>query len=46
MATDRLVMIGLDAADTRLVRRWAAEGYLPTLASFFDSGLAAPVETP
>lgn len=46
MVTERLVMIGLDAADTRLVQRWAAEGHLPTLAGLLESGLAAPVVTP
>jgi hypothetical protein len=28
-----LVIIAIDAGDTRLVRRWIREGYLPALAA-------------
>ena len=46
MTTPRLVVIGVDAADAGLVRQWAGEGHLPTFASFFESGLVAPISTP
>jgi predicted AlkP superfamily phosphohydrolase/phosphomutase len=46
MAHDKLAVIGLDAADARLVRKWAGEGHLPTLAKLLESALVAPIETP
>ncbi len=45
-STARLVVIGIDAADANLVRKWAAEGHLPTLATLLESGLVAPIATP
>jgi predicted AlkP superfamily phosphohydrolase/phosphomutase len=42
----RLVVIGLDAADSRLVRRWASEGELPTIAKLMSEGATASVSTP
>ena len=45
--TAPLVVIGVDAADARLVRKWAGgEGYLPTFEALLESGLVAPVVTP
>jgi predicted AlkP superfamily phosphohydrolase/phosphomutase len=46
MATPRVVVVGVDAADANLVRKWAGEGHLPTFASFLESGLVAPIATP
>ena len=46
MTRPRLVLLGIDAADSRVVRRWAGEGRLPALADLLASGLVAPVETP
>jgi predicted AlkP superfamily phosphohydrolase/phosphomutase len=46
MATPKLVLLGIDAADSRIVRQWAGEGRLPTLADLLASGVVAPVETP
>jgi predicted AlkP superfamily phosphohydrolase/phosphomutase len=46
MAKPRLVVIALDAADRRLVGRMAAEGHLPTLQRFFNSGFVATILTP
>ena len=39
----RVVVLGLDAASPRLLRRWAADGTLPVLASLMDRGLVAPL---
>jgi predicted AlkP superfamily phosphohydrolase/phosphomutase len=46
MAGPRLVLLAVDAADSRLVRRWAAAGLLPTFAELLGSGVVAPIETP
>jgi len=46
MKTPKLVLIGIDAADSRLVRQWASEGYLPTIARLLRSGVAAQIATP
>ena len=46
MTRSRLVLLGIDAADSRVVRQWAGEGRLPTLADLLASGVVAPVETP
>ena len=46
MTTPKLVLIAIDAADARLVRKWAKEGHLPTFASLLGSGLVAPIATP
>jgi predicted AlkP superfamily phosphohydrolase/phosphomutase len=43
---DKLLVIGMDAADRRLIRQWATEGHLPTLAGLLDSGVTAAVATP
>jgi predicted AlkP superfamily phosphohydrolase/phosphomutase len=40
----RVVMIGFDALDPTLVRRWAGEGYLPTFAALLDRGASYEVE--
>ncbi len=37
MADRRLLVIGFDAMDLELVRRWAAAGYLPTFRRLFES---------
>jgi predicted AlkP superfamily phosphohydrolase/phosphomutase len=46
MTTPRLVLLGIDAADSCLARHWASEGLLPTLADLLGSGVVASVETP
>jgi predicted AlkP superfamily phosphohydrolase/phosphomutase len=33
-----LVIFGLDAGDAEYIRRWAQEGYLPTIASIMEQG--------
>ena len=45
-AGERIVMIGLDAMDPELARRWAASGELPVLARLFGEAAACPVENP
>jgi len=42
----RVLMILLDAADADLIRRWAAEGYLPTFARLEATAVRARVENP
>jgi predicted AlkP superfamily phosphohydrolase/phosphomutase len=37
MSHTRLVVLGFDAMDVELVRRWAAAGYLPTFRRLFES---------
>ncbi|HVF27155.1 MAG TPA: alkaline phosphatase family protein, partial [Pyrinomonadaceae bacterium] len=44
--TPPLVIIGLDAADPDLMMRWAAEGYMPTLASLMQRGCWARTAGP
>lgn len=39
-------MIAVDAADSRLVRQWASEGHLPTIAGLLASGLSTRIATP
>jgi predicted AlkP superfamily phosphohydrolase/phosphomutase len=39
-------MIGIDAADGRLLQRLAAEGHLPNFARLLASGLTTPITTP
>ena len=46
MTAPKLVLIAIDAADARLVRKWAKEGHLPTFAGLLGSGLVAPIATP
>lgn len=41
-----LVILGFDAADPRLLRRWAQEGHLPTLASIMQRGCWAQTGGP
>lgn len=41
--TPPLVIIGIDAADPDLMLRWAAEGYMPTLASLMKRGCWGPL---
>ena len=41
--TARLLMIGLDAADTHLVERWMNEGAMPNLSRLKDRGLMKPL---
>jgi predicted AlkP superfamily phosphohydrolase/phosphomutase len=36
----RVIVLGLDAAETSLLNRWAAEGHLPTIARLSRSGRA------
>jgi predicted AlkP superfamily phosphohydrolase/phosphomutase len=46
MSQPRLVLIGIDAASSALVRKWAAAGDLPTIAGLLRSGFSAPIATP
>jgi predicted AlkP superfamily phosphohydrolase/phosphomutase len=46
LSSPRLLLIGLDAVDSALARRWADEGHLPTLARVLASGAVAPIVTP
>jgi len=39
----RLLVIGLDAAEPSLLRRWAAMGRLPTLAALMERGIVRPL---
>jgi predicted AlkP superfamily phosphohydrolase/phosphomutase len=40
----RLVVLGLDAADTNLVEQWSADGILPTFSSLKKSGVWVALE--
>src|SRR5688572_12087150 len=46
MTRPKLLVIGVDAADRQLVRTWASEGYLPTIARLMGSGVTASIATP
>jgi predicted AlkP superfamily phosphohydrolase/phosphomutase len=46
MSQSRLVLIGIDAASSALVREWAAAGDLPTIAGLLRSGFSATLATP
>src|SRR6266545_1653431 len=46
MPPSRLVLIGIDAASSALVREWAAAGDLPTIAGLLRSGFSATIATP
>src|SRR4030095_404601 len=46
MSQSRLVLIGIDAASSALVREWAAAGDLPTIAGLLRSGFSATIATP
>jgi predicted AlkP superfamily phosphohydrolase/phosphomutase len=41
-----VLVIGLDAAEPTLIRRWATEGHLPTLARLFASGPSWTLTSP
>lgn len=41
--TRRLLVLGIDAASPDLLRQWAADGTMPTLARLMASGVVAPV---
>lgn len=41
-----VLLVGLDAADSNLIRRWARAGHLPSIASLLERGRALPVENP
>jgi len=42
----KVLYLGLDAADHGLIRRWAAEGHLPTLRRLLSEGLIADTIAP
>jgi predicted AlkP superfamily phosphohydrolase/phosphomutase len=46
MPSPRLVLIGLDAASSPLIRKWAAAGDLPAIGSLLESGVSTTVATP
>ena len=46
MERPKLLIVALDAADGRLVQNWASEGFLPTFARLFRTGVSGFVETP
>ncbi len=37
-SNEKLLIIGLDAGDPNFIKRWADEGYLPTIASIMKQG--------
>ena len=45
MSTGRVAIIGLDMGDARLVRDWAASGYLPNIAALIARGTWLDLET-
>lgn len=44
--TPPLVVFGLDGGDAGLIRQWAQEGYLPTLASIIQRGYSGHIGGP
>ena len=42
----KVVIIGFDGADARLVERWMDEGQLPNLARLRDDGTYSPLQPP
>ena len=42
----KVLLIAVDSGDSRLVREWAAEGYLPAFAQLLRTGVTAPIGTP
>lgn len=42
---DKVVVIGLDGADWRLLRPWLANGRLPTLAQLISEGTSGPLRS-
>jgi predicted AlkP superfamily phosphohydrolase/phosphomutase len=45
VGSDRVLMIGLDAADLLLVDRWIEEGHLPNLRRMMESGVSGRLQT-
>lgn len=41
----KVIVIGLDAADSRLIKRWAAEGKLPTFSELLSRSLYGDLES-
>jgi len=46
MGRSRLVVLALDAADSRMVRKWAGEGCLPTMARLLTANAVLSIDTP
>src|SRR5438309_6317920 len=46
MPSPRLALIGIDAASSPLIRKWAAAGELPAIANLLASGVSATVAIP
>ena len=44
-AYDKVIIIGLDGADWRLLRPWIAQGYLPTLARLVEEGASGSLRS-
>lgn len=44
-ASKKILLIGLDSADSELIERWCEEGHLPTMARLRSEGLWSPLET-
>ena len=42
---DRMLLFGLDAAEWRLIRRWATEGLLPTFRRLLDEGASGELHS-
>ena len=45
MPEAKIVVVGLDAADSRLIQQWAAEGKLPTFRELLRRGIFGDLET-
>jgi predicted AlkP superfamily phosphohydrolase/phosphomutase len=43
--SEKVLVIGLDGATFDLMKPWAAEGYLPTLAGLMEEGAHAPLRS-
>jgi len=43
MPQPRVLIIGLDGVPWELLRRWASEGHLPTIARLIETGTAGPL---
>jgi predicted AlkP superfamily phosphohydrolase/phosphomutase len=46
MSDRKILLIAIDSGDSQLISKWAAEGFLPTLARLMDSGALAAIKTP
>ncbi|MFL7838122.1 MAG: alkaline phosphatase family protein [Candidatus Promineifilaceae bacterium] len=44
-AYDKVIVIGLDGADWRLLKPWIEQGYLPTLARLVAEGASGPLRS-